>query len=221
MGNLTIAIDGPSGAGKSTITTRLANKLGIFQLNTGALYRAIGLYYLENNIDVNNTNEVLKHINDIDIKVKYDGIDQITLLNGENVNSKLRTPEVDNICSITSQIPELREHILTIQQEAAKNHSLIIEGRDIGAVVLPNATFKFYLDASPEVRANRRVHDEKNGKNIFDYDKVLADIIERDRRDTQRKISPLVRLPEAIYVNSDNMSIEEVVDYMYNIIVKG
>ena len=218
MEKLIIAVDGPSGAGKSSVTAKLAQKLNIIQLNTGALYRAVGLYCLQNNIDPSNEKEVDNNLKNIKICVKYIDGKQATFLNDKDVSDDLYTPEVTNACSISSQLKNVRELILAIQRSSANEQSMIVEGRDIGSVVLPNADFKFYIDASPEVRATRRINDEKNINDNLDYETVLKDIIERDRRDMTREISPLVKAPDAIYVNTDNMNIEQVVDYMYNII---
>lgn len=218
MERLIIAVDGPSGAGKSSVTSLLAKKLSIIQLNTGALYRAVGLYCLNNNIDPKNEDLVCENIKNINISIKYNAGKQVTILNGKDVSNDLYSPRVADACSITSQYKKIRELILTIQRKSANDQNMIVEGRDIGSVVLPNATFKFYIDASPEIRAKRRINDEKNVNDNLDYETVLKDIIERDRRDMTREISPLIKPKDAIYVNTDNMNIDQVVDYMYNVI---
>ena len=218
MEKLIIAVDGPSGAGKSSVTSKLAQKLNIIQLNTGALYRAVGLYCLQNNIDPSNEDVVNQNLKNIEISIKYINGKQATFLNENDVSNDLYTPAVTNACSLSSQLKNVRELILKIQRKSASEQSMIVEGRDIGSVVLPDADFKFYIDASPEVRAIRRINDEKNINDNLDYETVLKDIIERDRRDMTREISPLVKPQDAIYVNTDNMNIDEVVEYMYNII---
>lgn len=218
MEKIIIAVDGPSGAGKSSVTTKLAKKLNIIQLNTGALYRAVGLYCLQKGINPSNEKDVVKELVNMEITVKYIDGKQATFLNGVDVSNNLYTPAVTDACSLSSQFKDVRELILNIQRASSEQQSMIVEGRDIGSVVLPNADFKFYIDASPEVRAMRRINDEKNKNDNLDYETVLRDIIERDRRDMTREISPLVKPEDAIYVNTDNMNIDQVVDYMFNII---
>ncbi len=218
MEKIIIAVDGPSGAGKSSVTTKLAKKLNIIQLNTGALYRAVGFYCLQNNIDPSDEKAVVENLNNIDITIKYIDGKQATYLNDVDVSNDLYSPSVTDACSLSSQFKDVRELILNIQRSSSEHQSMIVEGRDIGSVVLPNADFKFYIDASPEVRAKRRINDEKNKNDNLDYETVLKDIIERDRRDMTREISPLVKPEDAIYVNTDNMDIDQVVDYMFNII---
>ena len=218
MEKIIIAVDGPSGAGKSSVTTKLAKKLNIIQLNTGALYRAVGLYCLQKGINPSNEKDVVKELVNMKITIKYIDGKQATFLNGVDVSNNLYTPAVTDACSLSSQFKDVRELILNIQRASSEQQSMIVEGRDIGSVVLPNANFKFYIDASPEVRAMRRINDEKNKNDNLDYETVLRDIIERDRRDMTREISPLVKPEDAIYVNTDNMNIDQVVDYMFNII---
>ena len=218
MEKIIIAVDGPSGAGKSSVTTKLAKKLNIIQLNTGALYRAVGLYCLQKGINPSNEKDVVKELVNMEITIKYIDGKQATFLNGVDVSNNLYTPAVTDACSLSSQFKDVRELILNIQRASSEQQSMIVEGRDIGSVVLPNANFKFYIDASPEVRAMRRINDEKNKNDNLDYETVLRDIIERDRRDMTREISPLVKPEDAIYINTDNMNIDQVVDYMFNII---
>jgi len=210
--HILIAIDGPAGAGKTTIAKKVAKELGVLYLNTGAMYRAAGLYAYEHNIDPLDNESVLTFLSQIDIDVEYKNGEQQTMLNGKNVNAKLSNDTISEYASKISSIHAVREKMVAIQQALSKKQSLIIDGRDIGTVVLPNATHKFFLDASVEIRAKRR-YDEyilKNNDNV-NYEEILYDMKERDFRDTTREHSPLKKADDAIYIDSSYMTIEEVV----------
>lgn len=217
---ITIAVDGPSGSGKSTVTDIVAKKLNILHLNTGALYRAIGLYALDNNLDPNDEKLIISNLDKINIKIKFVDGEQRVIMNDIDVTNRLYSLEVSNACSITSAYKLVRDKILDIQRDVAKEHSCIMEGRDITSHVLPNAKYKFYIDASPEIRAKRRMNDEKNTTKELNYDEVLSQIIERDRRDKERTLCPLVLVDDAVYINTDNLTIDEVADKILNIVQK-
>ena len=217
---ITIAVDGPGGSGKSTVTDIVAKKLNILHLNTGALYRAIGLYALDNNLDPNDEKSIISNLDKINIKIKFVDGEQRVIMNDIDVTNRLYSLEVSNACSITSAYKFVRDKILDIQRDVAKEHSCIMEGRDITSHVLPNAKYKFYIDASPEIRAKRRMNDEKNTTKELNYDEVLSQIIERDRRDKERTLCPLVLVDDAVYINTDNLTIDEVVDKILNIVQK-
>lgn len=214
-----IAIDGPAGAGKSYLASSLALKLGILNVNTGAIYRAYTLYMLNCNIDVNDENEVKKRLHEVEINQKVgDGGASLTFLNGQNVTDKLRTEEVSKFSAVVAKYPSVREKVSLIQRSLAGKYDVVMEGRDIATVILPNADVKIYLTASCETRALRR-YKELQEKNIpADYDSILQSIKERDIQDITRKISPLVKAKDAIEVNTDNMSREEVVNYTLSLV---
>lgn len=207
-----IALDGPSGAGKSTVAKLVAKKLGITYLDTGALYRALGLVCLKNGVDVKNEIAVENCIKDVEVGIEYiDGAQRVTA-NGVDVSSEIRTPEVSMAASAVSAIPYVREKLLGLQRGIAKKSSVILDGRDIGTVVLPDAEFKFFLTASAEVRAKRR-YDEltAKGQNVS-YIDVYNDVITRDRNDSTRKTAPLKCAFDAIEIVSDAITAEQVSD---------
>ena len=186
-----IAVDGPAGAGKSTIAKLVAKKMNLIYVDTGAMYRAIALYLLRMGVDINDDEAVIKECVNADITIKYEDGAQVVYLNGENVNAFLRTEEVGNAASKTSVLAPLRVHLLSLQQNMAKTNDCIMDGRDIGTCVLPNADVKIYLTASSAVRAKRR-YDELTAKGeVCDLDKIKADIEERDYRDMNRETAPL------------------------------
>jgi len=215
---ITIAVDGPSGAGKSTVADIIANKLGILHFNTGAIYRAIGVYVIEKGIDARNEEQVNSVLDEIQVKIAFENGEQRTILNGEDVTSKLYTMQVSDVASVTSTYKQVRDKILDIQRDGAKENSVIMEGRDITSHVLPDAEYKFYIDASPEVRADRRINDEKSDGCLLSYEEVLKEINERDRRDKTRTLCPLVIVEDAIYINTDNLTAEQVADKMISYI---
>lgn len=217
---ITIGIDGPSGAGKSVTAKNLSEKLNILHLNTGALYRAIAVYLDENNIPADNEQEVEKVLNNINVSINFSDGKQHTLLNGEDVSHKLYNSVIGQKSSQCSAIKHVREKMLDIQRDIAKNNSVIMEGRDITTHVLPTAKFKFFLTASLEVRAERRFKDLVKDEPTLTYEQVLSDLKERDVRDTTRSLSPLKVAEDAIYINSDNLTQEQVIEYMYNIVTK-
>ena len=206
-----IAVDGPAGAGKSTIAKLVAKKMNLIYVDTGAMYRAMALHMIKQGVDINDDAAVIAECVNADITIKYEDGVQVVYLNGENVNAFLRTEEVGNAASKTSVLPKLRARLLELQQNLAKNSDCIMDGRDIGTCVLPNADVKIYLTASSEVRAKRR-YDELTAKGeVCDIAKIKADIEERDYRDMNRETAPLKQAEDAVLVDSSYMTIDEVV----------
>lgn len=206
-----IAIDGPAGAGKSTIAKRIAKELSFIYVDTGAMYRAIALYFLRKGTDPKNVEEIEKECPNIQVSIEYqDGVQQV-LLNGENVNGFIRNEEVGNMASKTSSIPAVRVALLDLQRNMTKTANILMDGRDIGTHVLPNADLKIYLTASSKVRAKRR-YDELSAKGeACNFEQIERDIILRDEQDMNRAIAPLKKAEDAILVDSSDMSIDEVV----------
>lgn len=216
-----IAIDGPAGAGKSTIAKAVAKNLGIIYVDTGAMYRAIGLLMLREKIDLSDKESIIKKCNVADVTISYEGDLQVVVLNGENVNSYLRTEEVGNAASAISVIPEVRKKLVELQQKLAASKDCIMDGRDIGTCVLPNADLKIYLTASVEVRAKRRFEELTAKGETCDLEKIKKDIEERDYRDMHRAASPLKQAEDAILVDSSNLSIDQVIVRILELSKKG
>lgn len=213
---INIAIDGPSAAGKGVVSERLAKLLNIYHLDTGAIYRAIGLYMYENNIDASSEEEVSKVLDDINIEIEFINREQYTYLNGECVNGKIRTSIISDYSSRSSALLCVRDKVKHLQQDFAKKNNVIMEGRDITTEILPNAKYKFFLTASPENRALRRLKDlEAKGEKIT-FAQVLKDINERDYRDSHREFGKLHLAKDAVYINTDNYTIDEVVAIIYS-----
>lgn len=206
-----IAIDGPAGAGKSTIAKLVAKELSFIYVDTGAMYRAMALYLLKNGVNKENAEEISKVCKNAEISIEYrDGV-QIVLLNGENVNAYLRTEEVGNMASVSSANPDVRAKLLELQRSLAAKQSVVMDGRDIGTTILPNAEVKIYLTASSATRAKRRYLELTEKGTTCDITEIQKDIEERDARDMNREISPLRQAEDAVLVDSSEMSIEEVV----------
>ncbi|WP_029674319.1 (d)CMP kinase [Butyrivibrio sp. VCB2006] len=210
MGN--IAIDGPAGAGKSTIAKMVAKELGFVYVDTGAMYRAMALYMINNNVSADDADKISATCQSADITIKYENNEQIVYLNGENVNGKIRTEEVGKMASASSVNGDVRKKLVELQQKLAKTTDVVMDGRDIGTVVLPDALLKVYLTASSRVRAERRYKELiAKGENC-DIDVIEKDIIDRDYRDMHRENSPLMQADDAVLVDSSDMSIKEVAD---------
>lgn len=207
-----IAIDGPAGAGKSTIAKQVAAQLGYVYVDTGAMYRAISLYLLRKDIAADDVDAIEKVLDDIDISLEYDNGTQIVMLNGENVNGLIRTEEVGAMTSASSKNACVREKLVELQRVLASKQDVIMDGRDIGTCVLPNADLKVYLTASSRTRAERR-WKEYNEKGIeCDINQIEKDIIARDNQDMSREVSPLKKADDAVLVDTSNMDKEQVVD---------
>ncbi len=207
-----IAIDGPAGAGKSTIAKKIAKQLGFIYVDTGAMYRAMALHILRKEIAADDSVAISQACEDADITIVYENGEQVVLLNGENVNGFIRTEEVGNMASASSVNGDVRKKLVSLQQKLAKTADVIMDGRDIGTCVLPDANVKVYLTASSAVRAKRRF-DELTAKGVdCDLDTIEKDIIERDERDMNREISPLKQADDAILLDSSDLSIDEVVE---------
>jgi cytidylate kinase len=206
-----IAVDGPAGAGKSTIAKQVAKKKGIIYVDTGAMYRAMALFMIREKVDPTNQEAIIAKCDEADVTLGQEDGQQVVFLNGENVNGLIRTEAVGNMASTISVIGKVRENLVAKQQKLAETTDLIMDGRDIGTCVLPNANLKIYLTASSEVRAKRR-YDELVAKGQeCDLAQIKADIEERDYRDMHREISPLKQADDAILVDTSNMTIDEVV----------
>ena len=207
-----VAIDGPAGAGKSTIAKLVAKEKGYIYVDTGAMYRGLAIHFLKKGIDPENKEAVAKACQDAEVTIGYEnGIQQI-YLNGENVTEMLRTEEVGNMASKTSAIPEVREKQLDLQRSLAREKDVIMDGRDIGTNILPDADVKIYLTASVETRAERRYKELKEKGEKCDLAEISRDIRERDERDMTREIAPLKKAEDAVLVDSSDMTIKEVVD---------
>ena len=215
---MNIAIDGPAGAGKSTIAKKVAKKMGYIYVDTGAMYRAMALFMIKQGIDPGDATSIEEACKIADISIEYRDGEQVVLLNGENVNAYLRTEEVGNMASVTSVNAKVREKLVELQQKLAKTKDVVMDGRDIGTVVLPNAEVKVYLTASSLVRAQRRALELEAKGEKADLSKIEADIIERDNRDMTREISPLKQAEDATLIDSSYMTIDEVVEAILNLV---
>ena len=205
-----IAIDGPAGAGKSTIAKMVAKELGFIYVDTGAMYRAMALYMIKNGIRAEESDKISATCQSADITIRHEDGVQVVYLNGENVNGLIRTEEVGNMASASSVNGDVRKKLVELQQKLAKTTDVVMDGRDIGTVVLPNAQLKVYLTASSGVRAERRYKELTAKGTECDITVIEQDIIDRDYRDMHRDISPLRQADDAILVDSSDMTIEEV-----------
>lgn len=213
-----IAIDGPAGAGKSTIAKAVARELGYVYIDTGAMYRAVGLFCLDQAIALTDEARVSEAVRDIDITIAYDeeGAQQV-FLNGANVSTRIRTQQVGDAASTVSQYPVVREKMVKLQQSLAEHTSVVMDGRDIASKVLPNADTKIYLTASVEERARRRANELHEKGETCDIAEVEAEIRARDDRDMHRQHSPLIQVPEAVLVDSSTLTIDETIDRILEI----
>lgn len=213
-----IAIDGPAGAGKSTVARAVAEKLGYIYVDTGAMYRAMALYLLRRGIGASDTAAISRACGDADITIRYADGEQQVILCGENVTGLIRTEEVGNMASASSVNADVRRKLVDLQQKLAASENVVMDGRDIGTVVLPDASVKIYLTASARCRAKRRAA-ELTAKGIpNDPAEVEADIVERDRRDMTREISPLRRADDAVIIDSSDMTVDGVVAAVLGIV---
>ena len=215
-----VAIDGPAGAGKSTIAKLVAKEKGFIYVDTGAMYRAIALHLLRKGVTPDEKDRFAAECADADVTIRYvDGIQQV-LLNGENVSGLIRTEEVGNMASSSSVDKDVRAKLLDLQRNLAKENDVVMDGRDIGTNILPNADVKVYLTASVEERATRRFKELTEKGQECDFEKIKADIKERDERDMNREIAPLKQAEDAVLIDSSHMTIEEVKDAICKLICK-
>jgi len=206
-----VAIDGPSGAGKSTAAKLVAKEKGYVYVDTGAMYRALAVHFLENGIDAGDTPAVVSAVQNADVKIQYESGIQQVYLNGRNVTARLREETVGNMASKTAGIPEVRARLLKLQQDLAREEDVVMDGRDIGTCVLPDADVKVFLTASTQARAKRR-YEELIEKGVYcKLEEIEKDIEERDLRDTTRETAPLRQAEDAVSIDSSNMTIDEVV----------
>ena len=218
-----IAIDGPAGAGKSSIAKALSKKLGFVYIDTGAMYRAVALFFLENGIKDGSENEIEKLLDKLDINIKYTDGEQRVFLNNVDVSDKLRQEEIGKLASRFSALKSVREKLVALQRKLAKKENVIMDGRDIGTVVLPNADLKIYLSAGSKVRAKRRYLEliEKGfDKTALDEKAIENEIIKRDEADMNREISPLKKAEDAYCLDTSDMTFDEVVSKILDMVEK-
>ncbi|SDK96951.1 cytidylate kinase [Sarcina sp. DSM 11001] len=215
---INIAIDGPAGAGKSTIAKRVAKELSYIYVDTGAMYRAMALYLHRLGISAEDTEKIAESCSGAEISIEYIDGEQVVLLGGENVNPLLRTREVSEMASKSSAVPQVRTRLVQLQQELGKKQNVVMDGRDIGTVVLPDAQVKIYLTASVDVRARRRWLELKEKGEDPVFEEIAREIEERDNRDMTREVSPLRIADDAVLVDSSAMTIEEVAEYILKIV---
>ena len=207
-----VAIDGPAGAGKSTIAKRVASQMNFIYVDTGAMYRAMAIHLLRRGIDPADSAAVSEACKDADITIEYQNLEQQVLLNNENVTRKLREEAVGNMASVSSANPQVREKLLELQRKLAKTSDVVMDGRDIGTCILPDADVKIYLTASVRTRALRRYEELREKGEPCDLEKIEQDIAKRDERDMKREIAPLKQAEDAVLVDSSHMNIEEVTE---------
>jgi len=216
--SFSIAIDGPAGAGKSTIAKQIAKKMGLIYVDTGAMYRAMAVYLIREKVSAEESEKISEKCKSADITIRYENGEQVVYLNGENVNPYLRTEEVGQMASASSVNGDVRKKLVELQQKLASEAEVIMDGRDIGTHVLPNAQLKIYLTASSAVRAKRR-YDELVAKGEqWDLEEIKKEIAERDHRDMTREISPLKQAEDAVLVDTSEMGIEEVIAAIMGIV---
>ncbi|MCI8393394.1 MAG: (d)CMP kinase [Clostridia bacterium] len=213
-----VAIDGPAGTGKGTVTKRISERTGLINIDTGAMYRCVTLECINKGVSVDEESKIKQVLENIDIKLIHEGGNQKVFLNGLDVSKEIRTEKVDNLVAKFAALKIVRDKLTPIQQKIGQDNDIVMEGRDIGTVVFPNADIKIFLDCSLEERAKRR-YKQNLGKGIdTPYEEVLSSIIERHKLETEREIAPFVKPKDAILVDTTNMNIEEVVDEIEKII---
>ena len=215
---INIAIDGPAGAGKSTIAKAVAAKLGIIYLDTGAMYRAVAYAALKKGIDVKDPEGVAQLLENLEMDIRYENGVQNVYVNGENATPYLRTPEMSKAASDISALPVVRYKMVELQREFAAKYDVVLDGRDIGTFVLPDANCKFYMTASPEERAKRRFEELTAKGETCDYNAVLQDIVKRDYNDSHREVAPLKQADDAYYLDTTELSIAEVTERVEKIV---
>ncbi len=204
-----IAIDGPAGAGKSSISKKVAKALGYIYIDTGAMYRTVGLKAVRCGIETTDAEGVSSILNDLDIDIRHEGVEQHIYLEGEDVSEKIRTPEISMAASNVSAIPAVRLAMVDMQRKLAQNHNVVMDGRDIASYVLPDAEVKIFLTASVEARAQRRFNELTEKGEKVDFEVVKADMIQRDKNDSTREFSPLTIAKDATVIDTSNLTFEE------------
>lgn len=212
-----IAIDGPAGAGKSTVAKKVAKELSFVYVDTGAMYRAMALYLLRKGVNREDSDEIGEACQNAEISIEYQNGEQIVLLDGENVNAHLRTEEVSAMASVSSAVPRVREKLLDLQRKLARTMSVVMDGRDIGTTILPDADVKIYLTASSLTRARRRYLEYQEKGEACDLAEIQKTIEERDQRDMTREISPLCQAEDAVLVDSSELTIDETVEKILSV----
>lgn len=207
-----IAIDGPAGAGKSTIARRVAAEKSFIYVDTGAMYRAIALYLIRKEVRAEDTEAVKQTLSEIEISICYENGEQQVILNGENVSGLIRTEQVGNMASKTSALPCVREKLLELQRTLAREHDVVMDGRDIGTNILPDAQLKVYLTASVDTRARRRYLELREKGQVCSLEEIRKDIEQRDYQDMHRKIAPLCQAKDAVFLDSSDLTIDQVVE---------
>ena len=213
-----VAIDGPAGAGKGTITKLVGEKKNLIYIDTGALYRCVTLYMIRNKISLNEIDRIKEALNKINIEFKKENNEDLVFLNGEDVTKLIREKEVNELVSQVSHVIEVRENITNLSRKIAEGKNVIMEGRDIGTNVFPNADVKIYLDATPEERARRRMKQNQEKGIDIPFEEILKNIIFRDNNDKTSTVAPLKQAEDAVYIDSSDMSIEKVVETVIEII---
>ena len=213
-----VAVDGTAGSGKGTITKIIAERLNLVSIDTGAMYRCVTLECIEKNIKYTEIEKIKEILKEINIELKKEEGKQLVFLNGKDVTGKIRTPEVDSLVARFAAKKEVRDKITPIQRKMGENNNIIMEGRDIGTVVFPNADVKVFLDCSVEERAKRRYNQDLEKGIKTTYEEVLESIKERHKLETEREIAPLVQAPDAVYIDSTNMTIEEETEAVIKVI---
>lgn len=220
MKKLNIAVDGPSGAGKSSLARALAHEMGLIYVDTGALYRTIGLFMTENNIDVHDGPAVAAHLGDIHLELTYQNGTQTVLLNGTDVGERIRTPQISMAASAVSAIPAVREFLLGIQKDMVRKGGVVMDGRDIGTVIMPDADAKLFLVASPAARAKRR-YLELCAKGVeCSFEQILEETNQRDQADRERNVAPAIPAEDAMFIDNSDMGPAETVAEAMNLIAQ-
>ena len=215
---INVAVDGPAGAGKSTVSRAAAKAMGYIYVDTGALYRAVGVNTLRNGIDTKDRQAVAESLSDISVNLVFENGEQKVLLNGEDVSAEIRTPDASMAASDVSAVPKVRDFLFDLQRNIASKNNCIMDGRDIGTVVLPNAKVKVFLTASPEERAMRRFRELSEKGSTVKYEEVLEDLIKRDYNDSHREVAPLKQADDAVLLDTTGMTLEQSVESLIRII---
>lgn len=220
MRTLQIAIDGPSGSGKSTLAKAIAKRLGIIYVDTGALYRAIGLYCLRNGVDSKDAQAVIAVLPKIRLELRYTEEGQNVYLNEENVSTEIRLPQVAMYASDVSAIPAVRQFLLELQRSMGETHHVVMDGRDIGTVILPNAQLKLFLSADERVRAERRVKELAQKGETVTVEEILAQQAQRDAQDSSRAVAPLKPAEDAVRFDNSAVTVEESVEFVLSLLAE-